>query len=53
MEEVLTDVMFETPSDPTIEKIIVNSACVEEGSAVKIMRDSKRNNDKKTSKTVS
>ena len=52
MEEILTDVMFETPSDPTIEKIIVNSACVEEGSAVKIMRDPKREN-KKTAKTVS
>ena len=52
MEELLTDVMFSAPSDPTIEKIIVNSACVEEGSAVKIMRDAKRNNDKKT-KTVS
>ena len=52
MEELLTDVMFETPSDPTIEKIIVNSACVEEGSAVKIMRDPKREN-KKSAKTVS
>ncbi len=51
MEEILTDVMFETPSDPTIEKIIVNSACVEEGSAVKIMRDPKREN-KKSTKTV-
>jgi len=47
MEEILTDVMFETPSDPTIEKIIVNSACVEDGSAVKIMRDPKRENSKK------
>ncbi|MBQ7799882.1 MAG: ATP-dependent Clp protease ATP-binding subunit ClpX [Oscillospiraceae bacterium] len=52
MEEILTDVMFEAPSDPTIEKIIVNSACVEEGSAVKIMRDPKREN-KKSAKTVS
>ncbi len=42
MEEVLTNVMFETPSDPTIEKIIVNSSCIEEGGAVKIMRDPKR-----------
>ena len=46
MEEILTDVMFEAPSDPTIEKIIVNSACVEEGSAVKIMRDPKREGKK-------
>lgn len=53
MEEVLTDVMFETPSDPTIEKIIVNRACVEDGSAVKIMRDPKRETTKKLSKTVS
>lgn len=42
MEEVLTNVMFETPSDTTIEKIIVNSACIEEGTPVKIMRDPKR-----------
>lgn len=51
MEEVLTDVMFTAPSDPTIEKIIVNSECVKDKSAVKIMRDPKRA-DKKT-KTVS
>lgn len=49
MEEVLMDVMFETPSDPTIEKIIVNSACIEEGASVKIMRDPKRKADKKIS----
>lgn len=49
MEDVLTNVMFETPSDPTIEKIIVNSSCIEEGSAVKIMRDPKRKADKKLS----
>ena len=42
MEETLMDVMFETPSDPSIEKIIVNSACIEEGAAVKIMRDPKK-----------
>lgn len=46
MEEILTGVMFETPSDPTIEKIIVNSACVEEGAEVKIMRDPKRKSNK-------
>ena len=46
MEEILTNVMFETPSDPTIEKIIVNSACVEEGAEVKIMRDPKRKPNK-------
>ena len=51
MEEILTDVMFETPSDSTIEKIIVNRSCVEEGGAVKIMRDPKREN-KKTAKIV-
>ncbi len=54
MEEVLTNVMFETPSDPTIEKIIVNSSCIEEGSAVKIMRDPKRKDaSKKNIKSVS
>ncbi len=42
MEEVLMDVMFKTPSDSTIEKIIVNSSCIEEGREVKIMRDEKR-----------
>ena len=42
MEETLMDVMFETPSDPSIEKIIVNSACIEEDAPVKIMRDPKK-----------
>ncbi len=51
MEEVLTNVMFETPSDPTIEKIIVNSACIEEAAEVKVMRDPKRQT-KKTVKSV-
>lgn len=49
MEETLMDVMFETPSDPTIERIIVNSACIEEGAPVKVMRDPKRKADKKIS----
>ena len=47
MEDVLTNVMFETPSDASIEKIIVNSACIEEGAAVKIMRDPRRSASKK------
>lgn len=48
MEDILTGVMFETPSDPSIEKIIVNRAGVADKSAVKIMRDPKRENGKKT-----
>ena len=31
MEETLTDVMYDAPSDHTIEKIIIDKGCVTDG----------------------
>ena len=31
MEGLLTDLMFEVPSDPTIEKVVLTAACVTDG----------------------
>ena len=28
MEGILTDVMFDIPSDPTVEKVVITPACV-------------------------
>ena len=29
MEGILTDIMYDIPSDPTVEKVVITSACVE------------------------
>ncbi|MEE1061483.1 MAG: ATP-dependent Clp protease ATP-binding subunit ClpX, partial [Ruminococcus sp.] len=39
MEGILTDLMFETPSDPTIEKIIITESVVNENAAPQIFRN--------------
>jgi len=38
MEETMMDVMFETPSDTTIEKCIVTEECVENGTSPRIIK---------------
>ena len=42
MEELLTNLMFEIPSDPTIVKVIVHAACVEKGSKPELIIDPDR-----------
>ena len=42
MEELLTDLMFEIPSDPTIVKVIIHAACVEKGSKPELIVDPDR-----------
>ncbi len=39
MEGILTDLMFETPSDPTIEKIIITESVVTENAAPQIFKN--------------
>ena len=39
IEGLLMDLMFETPSDPTIERIIINRDVVEDGAPAKIIRN--------------
>ena len=38
MEDILTDLMFETPSDPTIDKIIITEDVIKNGAAPQITR---------------
>lgn len=38
MEDILTDLMFEAPSDPTIDKIIITEGVIENGAAPQITR---------------
>ena len=39
MEELLTDLMFDLPSDYTVEKVIITRACVEDGTAPELIRN--------------
>ena len=38
MESIMTDIMFEVPSDPTIEKVVITADCVKDGSRPVIYR---------------
>ena len=38
MEDILTDLMFEAPSDPTIDKIIITEGVIKNGAAPQITR---------------
>ena len=38
MEDILTDLMFEAPSDPTIDKIIITESVIKNGAAPQITR---------------
>ena len=42
LEEVMTQVMYDVPSDPTIAKVTINAACVKDGAEPEILRDSQR-----------
>ncbi len=48
VEEALSDVMFEAPSDETITKVIVDEKCITDGIAPEIIRDKKSAKQKKT-----
>ena len=41
MEDILTDLMFEAPSDPTIDKIIITEDVIKNGAAPQITRKKK------------
>ncbi len=52
MEEVLTNIMYETPSDHTITKVVITKECVSDGSAPQIIRDESKKPKALTSKSV-
>ena len=42
VEAVLQPIMYDAPSDPTIEKVVITKACVEEDAPAEITRNTKR-----------
>ena len=52
MESVLTGVMYETPSDPTISKVIITKDCVTDGAEPEILHDANRKPNILTSKNI-
>lgn len=53
MESVLTDIMYETPSDHTISKVIITKDCVDGNGTPEILRDETRKPAVLTSKKIS
>ncbi len=53
MENVLMNLMYETPSDHTISKVIITKECVEGNGAPEILRDETRKATVLTSKKIS
>ncbi len=39
IEETMSDIMFETPSDDTIKKVIVTKECITDGAATQVIRE--------------
>ena len=42
LEEVMTQIMYDVPSDPTIAKVTITAPCVTEGAEPEIIRDPER-----------
>ena len=42
LEEVMNKIMYDVPSDPTIAKVTITAACVNEGAQPEIIRDAER-----------
>ncbi len=47
MESILTQLMFDIPSDPTVEKVVITAACVNDSAQPEIVY----NPDKRTSRS--
>ena len=41
-EEIMTNIMFEIPSDPTIQSVLITEACVRDGEKPQVVRDSSK-----------
>ena len=41
-EEIMTNIMFEIPSDPTIQSVLITEACVRDGEKPYVVRDSSK-----------
>jgi ATP-dependent Clp protease ATP-binding subunit ClpX len=52
MENVLMNIMYETPSDHTISKVIITKECVMDGASPEIIRDENRKPNSLLSKKI-
>jgi ATP-dependent Clp protease ATP-binding subunit ClpX len=52
MESVLMPIMYETPSEHTISKVIITRDCVENGAEPEVVRDENRKPNILTSKNI-
>lgn len=42
MEEIMTGIMFEIPSDPSIQSVLITEGCVRNGEKPQVTRDSSK-----------
>ena len=42
MEEIMTGIMYDIPSDPTIQSVLITEACVRDGEKPQVIRDSSK-----------
>ncbi len=42
LEEVMNQIMYDVPSDPTIVKVTIGAPCITEGAAPEVVRDPER-----------
>lgn len=45
LEDIMLDIMYDIPSDPTIEKVIVTKGCIEKKTKPRITRNPNKNNE--------
>ena len=45
LEDIMLDIMYSIPSDPTIEKVVVTKGCVNKKSKPEITRNSNKTKD--------
>ena len=50
LEEVMTRVMYDVPSDPTIVKVTITASCINDGAAPELVRDPERRDRPKLGK---
>lgn len=51
LEEVMTKIMYQVPSDPTIVKVVINGDCFEDGAEPELIRDMERTERKRLGKS--
>ena len=52
LEELMTKIMYDVPSDPTIVKVSITAPCITDGAAPEITRDPERNQRPKLGKAA-